>query len=260
MTEFLQSVPTAVLLPFLVLFGTLPPVLVLAWVRRRYGIKIFKANHDVTGVTFNVIGVLYTVLLAFVMITVWERYSRTGEYCETEGNQLADLHRDSYMLPDADQQKVREAIIQYARAVEQKEWKCMIYRKDCPEAVAAMNNLWQAYYSVKPKTDSEKIWYREDVEKLNDLADYRRLRILASKTRIHWVIWTLLLVGGVMTMGYMNFFGMESFRVHLVMTISLAVMLILILFIIYSLDNPFWGDPHISPEPFVRFLQAHPTP
>jgi hypothetical protein len=83
---------------------------------------------------------------------------------------------------------------------------------------------------------------------------------VSSKTRINWVMWILLSVGGVMTLGYMNFFGMESFRVHLIMTVSMAAMLILILFIIYSLDNPFWGDPHISPETFLRFLAAHPMP
>lgn len=260
MIDFLRSIPTVVLMPLLVLLGTLPPVFILFLVRRRCGIESFKVNHDATGAIFNVIGVLYTVLLAFVMVTAWERYTRLTEYCETEGNKVADLHRDSYMLPGAVQYRVREALIGYARAVEQKEWECMNRGEDCPEADAAIDNLWQVYYSVKPRTDTEKIWYAEAVDKLNDLADYRRLRLVSSKTHINWVMWILLCVGGVMTLGYMNFFGMESFRIHLTMTVSMAAMLILILFIIYSLDNPFWGDPHIAPEAILDFLRAHPTP
>jgi hypothetical protein len=260
MTELLRSIPTALLMPLLVLVGTVPAVLVLFLVRRRCGVEFFKVNHDATGAIFNVIGVLYTVLLAFVMVTVWERYSRTEEFCEAEANHLADMHRASYMLPEADQPKVREAIIQYAHVVEQKEWESMIHRRNCPEAVAAMDNLWKVYYSVKPKTGRESLWYQESVDELNEMADDRRLRIMASKTRVNWVMWTLLFVGGVMTLGYMNFFGMESFRVHVFMTVSLGAMLILILFVIYSLDNPFWGDPHISAEPFLRFLQEHPEP
>jgi hypothetical protein len=154
-TDILRSIPTVLLFPLLVILGVLPFVAALLFIRRTLNRKAL--HHDVAGASFNVIGVLYTVLLAFVMVTDWERYRQTEEYCE-------------------------------------------------------------------------------------------------------WVIWLLLIVGGVLTLGYMNFFGIESFRVHVVMTVTLTAMLILILFIIYSLDKPFWGDPCISPEAFQKFLDAHPAP
>lgn len=260
MTDILQSIPTGLLIVLLLTAGSVPPVLILAWVRRRFGIEVFKANHDVTGAMFNVIGVLYTVLLAFIMVTVWERYNRLEECCETEGNKVADLYRDSYMLPQKAQPAVRTALVRYAHAVAEKEWASMISREECPEAEAAMIGLWQAYYSVKPGTEIERIWYGEAVDKLNDLADARRLRLVSSKTRINWVMWTLICVGGVMTLGYLNLFGMESFRVHVLMTVSMTAMLILILFILYSLDNPFWGDPCIAPEALADFLRSIPAP
>ena len=260
MIDFLRSIPTVVLLPSLVVLGTIPFVLILLWVRRHSPQEKLRAHHDVTGATFNVIGVLYTVLLAFVMVTAWERYRSIQEICETEGNGIASLHRDSYVLPEKYQVPVRQALIDYARAVVDKEWDSIVDGRAHPDAVGAMNHIWAVYYTVNPETESQKIWYSEAVGKLNDMAAARRLRILSSQIKISWVMWTLLLVGGVLTLGYMNLFGLESFRVHLMMTVSLAVMLILILFIIYSLDNPFWGDPHIAPEAFQHFLEAHPTP
>jgi hypothetical protein len=260
MIDLLRSIPTVVLLPLLVVAGTIPWVLILLWVRRHSRQEKLRLHHDVTGATFNVIGVLYTVLLAFMMVTVWERYKTTEEICEAEANGISNLHRDSYVLPEEYQVPVRQALIDYARTVADKEWESMIDRQAHPDAVMAMDHVWQVYYSVKPKTESQKIWYTESVGKLNDTAGERRLRILSCRTRISWVMWTLLLVGGVLTLGYLNLFGLESFRVHMIMTVSLAIMLILILFIIYSLDNPFWGDPHIAPEAFQRFLEAHPTP
>jgi hypothetical protein len=260
MIDLLRTIPTVVLLPLLMVAGAIPCVLVLLWVRARSPLEKLRAHHDVTGAIFNVIGVLYTVLLAFMMVTVWERYRTTEEVCEAEANGVSNLHRDSYVLPDECQIPVRQALIDYARAVVDREWESMIDRQAHPDAVEAMNHIWQVYYSVKPKTENQKIWYAESVDKLNDMAGKRRLRILSCKTRISWVMWTLLLVGGVLTLGYMNLFGLESFRIHMIMTVSLAILLILILFIIYSLDNPFWGDPHIAPEAFQRFLEAHPTP
>ena len=32
------------------------------------------------------------------------------------------------------------------------------------------------------------------------------------------------------------------------------------MFIIYTLDNPFWGEPRIHATSFERFLDRHPTP
>jgi hypothetical protein len=70
------------LLPLLVILGVLPFVAALLFVRRTLNRKALQAHHDVAGASFNVIGVLYTVLLAFVMVTDWERYRQTEEYCE----------------------------------------------------------------------------------------------------------------------------------------------------------------------------------
>ncbi|MEI8064489.1 MAG: hypothetical protein WCH84_10560, partial [Verrucomicrobiota bacterium] len=88
----------------------------------------------------------------------------------------------------------------------------------------------------------------------------RRLRILQCRAHVSWVMWVLLIMGGVITVGFMNFFGVQSFRSHLIMTVSLTSMLILILFIIYALDHPFWGDLRIAPQAFSGFLELHPVP
>ena len=259
MMDVLRSIPTGVLLPALVALGIIPFALILFCSRRCGQREKWRLHHDVTGATFNVIGVLYTVILAFVMVTVWERYRVTEELCEAEANDMADLYRDSYLLPEKDQAQVRQALINYARVVVEKEWESLMDRQAHPDAEKAMNHLWQVYYSVKPQTENQKMWYGETIEKLNDMADERRLRILRCRVRIDWVIWTLLIVGGILTLGYMTLFSLESFRMHMIMTVSLVVMLILILFVIYSLDNPFWGDPHIAPVAFQGFLDAHPT-
>jgi hypothetical protein len=58
----------------------------------------------------------------------------------------------------------------------------------------------------------------------------------------------------------MHAFGVERFRSHLLMTASVAVLILLVLYLIYSLDNPFGGEPHLMPKAFLRFLAAHPTP
>jgi uncharacterized membrane protein YfcA len=73
-------------------------------------------------------------------------------------------------------------------------------------------------------------------------------------------MWVVLLLGAMATCGLMHAFGVERFRAHLLLTATVAVLILLILYMIYALDNPFGGEPHLTPEAFIRFLKAHPTP
>ena len=260
MIDLFCHIPTVGLLVLLMIVGNFPPILMLWLVRRRYAVEVLKDNHDVAGYTLNVIGVLYAVLVAFVLLAAWEQFRRTEEVCETEGALVRNLHRDSYMLPVAAQVPVRQALIDYAMAVTDQEWPSLMRHRDHPVAIAAMNHIWQVYYTVQATTDLEKVWYGESVAKLNELAAQRRLRVLQSRQHISWVLWVLLIMGGVITVGFMNFFGVQSFRSHLIMTVSLTSMLILILFIIYALDHPFWGDLRIAPQALSGFLELHPAP
>ena len=260
MTILLSQIPTVVLLVVLMIAGNLPPLLTLWLVRRRYKAEVLKEHHDVAGYTFNVIGVLYAVLVAFVLLAAWQQFQNTEDVCEAEGAVLRNLHRNSYMLPAAAQVPARQALIDYARVVTVQEWPSLMFQREHPEARAAINQVWQTYYAVQAQTDQEKLWYGESIARLNELATQRRLRILHCRTHISWLMWSLLIMGGVITVGFMNFFGIQSFRSHLIMTTALTSMMILILFIIYALDHPFCGDLQIQPRGFTVFLERHPVP
>jgi len=244
----------------LLLAGSLPVVLMLVIVRRFRSVERLRREHDVVAATFTVIGAIYGVLLAFMVTTVWTQYSHTLEICETEGSCLANLHRDSYCLPLTNQVPVRQALIEYARVVIDDEWPALARQKDSPKASTAMNRIWLEYFTVRPATEQEKIWLQESVARLNELAHLRRLRILAAQDSMSWLLWTLLVFGGVLVVSFVNLFGVERFRSHLFLMLSSACLIVMILHIIHEFDNPFEGGPHIAPTSFERFIQRHPTP
>ncbi len=260
MSEYLQSFSPLSLWVLLLLGGLLPVTGALLCVRRFRSVERLRRDYDVIGATFTVIGGLYGVLLAFMVMTVSTQFSNTLTYCEQEGNVLANLHRDSYGLPATNQLLVRQALIHYARVVVTDEWPELKQRSDSPRATAAMNRIWEQYHRIEPGTEREKIWLQESAARLNELAGLRRLRILASQDTLSGVLWALLLAGGTITIGFMYFFGVERLRAHLILTLALGGLILLILFVIYSYDNPFWGEPHIDPTAFLRFLARHPTP
>ena len=60
-------------------------------------------------------------------------------------------------------------------------------------------------------------------------------------------MWTLLIVGGVITVCFMFFFGLENLAIQMIMTGLLAGYLSFILFLVYTLDNVFKEPAAIKP-------------
>jgi hypothetical protein len=76
--SFLTTRPVWVLILLLVLFTALAmagPVLV----RRYVPLEKLRVNNEVAGFKFATLGVLYAVLLAFVVIIAWERFHDAEE-------------------------------------------------------------------------------------------------------------------------------------------------------------------------------------
>ena len=260
MLHYTEHWSTAMLLLAVLAFAVGPSALGLLIVRRRWQAAQLRPEHDVVGFTFNVVGVIYGVMLGFVLSAVWGQYTHTDEIATLEGVSPRNLHRNSYALPATNQVAIRAALIAHAHAVVEDEWQALRYRQESRLTQQTMERVWQRYYAVNPETEAQKLWLAESIRALNEMALLRRARILAADQTVSPVMWVLLLFGGVATCGFMHAFGVEKFRAHLLMTASVAVLILLILYMIYALDNPFGGEPHLTPEAFIRFLKAHPTP
>ena len=65
-------------------------------VRWRLGVEFIASNHEVAGFKYAVVGVAYAVLLAFVVVGVWEQYEDTDDAAQAEAESFYNLFRHSY--------------------------------------------------------------------------------------------------------------------------------------------------------------------
>ena len=59
--------------------------------RAAYGVDRLKLNNEVAGFKFAVIGVFYAVMLAFVVIAVWEDFRKTEDAVRDEAKAVVDF-------------------------------------------------------------------------------------------------------------------------------------------------------------------------
>ena len=213
-----------------------------------------RAHHDVAGPILGVVGVLYAVLLAFVVVTVWQNMDRTDANVKTEANYLADIYRDAEAFAPEFRQRVAEVANEYRQAVVDEEWKTMAAGKMSPKVEMLMNKLWALYTTYEPTTPREQSFFDESVRKLNSFRELRRQRLMDAQTGLHPLLWFVLLAGMAATVSLTFLFGMEDLKSQVVMIVILALSIALILFTIMLLDFPFTGDISISAEPFRQLI------
>ena len=75
MSHFLSELPLWQLILAVVVIPTAIAIGFQVLVRRLVGVERLALNNEVAGFIFAIIGVVYAVLLAFVVIAVWEKFS-----------------------------------------------------------------------------------------------------------------------------------------------------------------------------------------
>ena len=233
----------------------------LVAVRRSIELSTLQDHHDVAGFFIGVLGVVYAVLLAFVVIVVWEDYVDASRTSDAEANQLVDLYWLAEGFDDAERDRIQAAAREYGQVVIEYEWNAMADGRPDGRAEASLRGLRSFYTELEPDAGREQEIYRESLRRLSELNDNRAERLHAASTGLQGLMWTVLIVGGVLTVVFTYFFGVSNIRPQALMTAGLTTMLALTLFLVWNLNHPFRGDFHVDATSFEDAIEEmSPTP
>ena len=96
--------------------------------------------------------------------------------------------------------------------------------------------------------------YSASLRRLDNLMEYRRLRIFSGRNNVPPPIWLVLLVGGVIMVANTYFFAMKNIAAQALMIAGLTITLSFVLFLIFILDHPFTGANRVSDAPLQQAL------
>ena len=215
-----------------------------------------KAHHDVAGPIFSTLGVVYAVLLGFVVVTVWQNFDRSRLNVEREANCLLELSACAESFNTEMKEQVRSLTAEYARAVVDQEWPMIARGQESPYVENIVSKIWILYSNYLPGDETEQVFFQESVRKLTELSGLRTIRLIDSKSGINPILWLVLLFGGVTTIVFTFLFGAESLNAQIAMATLLAVLIFLMLFTILLFDFPFTGGIRISPAAFNQVLSG----
>ncbi len=118
-----------------------------------------------------------------------------------------------------------------------------------------LEELRQSVQGYEPRTDAQDALYAEALAEVDEVEDNRQFRLLAVDQGIPYMVWVVLVIGGILTVAFTYLFGMQSLRLHAVAVAGLAMLISLLLHTIGVLDYPFNSGVRVQPDAFEQVLR-----
>jgi len=67
-----------------------------------------QEHNDVAGFIYAVVGIVYAVLLALVVIAAWEEHEEAEDTARSEANELAEIFGLAHGLPEPEGRRLQE--------------------------------------------------------------------------------------------------------------------------------------------------------
>jgi len=225
-------------------------------VHRFVPVKVRQIHNDVAGFVFATLGVTYGVLLAFVVIVVWQQYYDAEENVANESSTALILYKNIAAYPDKTASNAMEKA--YLRYISQAvgEQNTLLAERSFEGPTGAVNKLLGLIDNIVPDSEHEQILYTQILQNLNDLVKYRSLRHQAAYEELPSSIWLALIVGAAVTISFTFLFGTENVWAHIIMMSLLAALIAVVTYVVIELDHPSTGAVNIGlPHSYSRILE-----
>lgn len=218
-------------------------------VRRRVEPEALRTDHDVAGFTFGVIGAFYGVVLAFVIVAVWQRFERANDQVQAESLAVSNLYNLAQGLGEPLRTEMRNSLRTYTSNVLNLEWKEMAEGTFPPDQTP-VQRIWEILLKAAPADARQQVFLDKSIDQLTQLSDLRRLRYVYYSADLPSVIWIVIYVGCAITLGFSYFFVTRRFRQQALMCGTFAALIGLTILAISELATPYQGAVVVSNQAF----------
>jgi len=212
-----------------------------------------RHTNQVTMILFGAKALIYSILLALILVGAWIGFDNATVNVQKEANCLIELYRSTEAFLPGIKQETRALLEEYTKSVINDEWKTLQKSELSPRTTEIAKKIWQTYINYSPKTPTEEAFLQESIRKIAELREWRTARLTDSKTGVYPLIWLVLIAGEIATIASIAFFA-EDFKSKLIMSVLFAALVGIIFFTIILFDFPYTGTLTASPEPLKQAM------
>jgi Protein of unknown function (DUF4239) len=211
-------------------------------------------NDAVSG-TVQAIGVFYGITVGLIAVGVWNTNSNAADLVSKEAASIGSLYRDVSGYPAPLRDELRAKLREYTVFVIEVVWPAQ-KKGGIPQGAGEILDDFQAkLFSFEPSTQGQAALHQETLRAYNTLIDSRRLRIDAVDSGLSPVMWAVIWIGAVISIGVAYFYKIEDPKLHALLVSLMASFLAIVLFMVIINDKPFYGSVCLSSDPYKLVLE-----
>jgi hypothetical protein len=210
-------------------------------------------HHEVPGFLMGVVGVLYSVVLGFLVGTVWTAFAAAQQNADLEAGYIADAFNFAGQLPAPQGVPLQHLLARYAIDVRSQKWS----GTPAPGRDPTLPILYAAIrvaMSVPPQlrnSSSAQILEMNsirtaEIDSLRQIGDARRLRFVQAQNHLPPGMLEALILGAIGVVTFTFLFGVRSYAKQMTMTALLAGSIGLFFGLVVELSTPYSGSIHVS--------------
>lgn len=216
---------------------------------------VAEGHNDVLVPLFLTAGVIYAVLLGFMVVAVWESYSTAHTTAAEEAAILVPLYRQTTDMAQDKGDAMRGLIRGYARAVIDDEWDNLKRTGHASEKARRLTGqVLREFGTLNPTTKVKEMIDAQFLQTFSSVLLLRNKRLLQASESLSWVMWLGAVGGAIITLSMSFVLYMDRPWPHLVMVGVLSALIGMLLFMLSVLSQPFVGPLALEPAPFQASL------
>ncbi len=227
-----------------------PPVIAVAGARalllRRLSPPVIANAEKVVPYILGSFGGFFGLVAGFMLSNSWVELRALRSAMMAEVNAVADMEDIAANLPEPHDEELKQAINQYLHMVVDRELPLMAQGRVSPATTAALTELWGPLGRYQPANDAEVSLREIAMNKVMDIGEQRRQRIVFSRERIPALLWWVLMGSGAVIVAGACVVSLNYRRPTGIFLSALTALVALVLFSIHVLERPFQYS--LSPE------------
>lgn len=212
-----------------------------------------RRHHEVGEPVFHLIGIMFSVLLAFVFSEVWNQYDTAAQAISGECGALHGAAILANALPDKQGRPVNQAIVRYAKTVATTEWATMGQLDRSPQAAQDLREAMDLAARLNLTRAIDISDQQQVLALLAEAHNQRETRTFQVDLGVPLAMWTVMILLSGVLIGFVILSGSET-PGSLIFAGSFTGSIVMVLVLVRMLDFPFQGALALDNSDFLKLI------
>ena len=218
-----------------------------------YNQKVLLADLGGIPWLYSAIGMIFSVLAAFVIQKEWEKWNSLLSSVKAEVGSLEELWFWSLHFSEGLRLKFRNTIVAYLEVVIQEDWRKSEQKGRSQEVEEAILALHNAVYEM---FENNKDLFPSTFSIFSDIIRHRADRLYYASQQMPSILRHTLIFGAGLVVFLSFLVGIKSVALDYVFTVSIATLAFTVFMVIDDLEHPLRpGGWHLTKKDYQNLLK-----